>query len=445
MKRFWLVLLSLGLIMAFSASAFAVDVKFSGSYYAAGMYMNRPTLDGSAIQDGASSAFYFQRLRMQTDFVVSPGLTLITRFDALERVWGATRTASPAAPVTTQANSFGTVAENENIAFDYAYVKYDTPYGSFRAGAMPGGTWGTVFGDTSDPRWRLYYMSPSLSGLQILAIVEKNAESTYGSTSTVADDDMDTYYLAGIYTSKMFTAGLLYVYRTVANTRATAVNGPKSKFHFIYPYAIANLGPLKVQAEVNYHFGKTEYDTAGVADVDLDALAAWVDATATFGPVYVGATFAYVSGDDPNTTDDEDYSTGGLDYSPTLIMWNEDRARWFGAVSSGAAGAARGFGTTGLANAYFYQLRAGVKPTEKLDVCLAVSFMQADQTAAVGANVDDNMGYEIDLTGTYKITNNLSYMLGFGYLITGDYFKGANQATEVENDYMVINKLTVTF
>ncbi|HPK54730.1 MAG TPA: hypothetical protein PK114_09710, partial [Smithellaceae bacterium] len=81
MKRFWLVLLSLGLIMAFSASAFAVDVKFSGSYYAAGMYMNRPTLDGSAIKDGPSSAFYFQRLRMQTDFVVSPGLTLITRFD----------------------------------------------------------------------------------------------------------------------------------------------------------------------------------------------------------------------------------------------------------------------------------------------------------------------------------------------------------------------------
>lgn len=35
MKRFWLVLLSLGLVMAFSASAFAVDVKFSGSYFAA--------------------------------------------------------------------------------------------------------------------------------------------------------------------------------------------------------------------------------------------------------------------------------------------------------------------------------------------------------------------------------------------------------------------------
>ncbi len=44
MKRFWLVLLSLGLIVAFSTSAMAVDVKFSGEYYAAGMYLDKTTL-----------------------------------------------------------------------------------------------------------------------------------------------------------------------------------------------------------------------------------------------------------------------------------------------------------------------------------------------------------------------------------------------------------------
>jgi len=48
MKRFWLVLLSLGLIMAFSASAFALDVKVSGSYYAAGIYQNKTTF----VKDG---------------------------------------------------------------------------------------------------------------------------------------------------------------------------------------------------------------------------------------------------------------------------------------------------------------------------------------------------------------------------------------------------------
>ena len=36
-------------------------------------------------------------------------------------------------------------------------------------------------------------------------------------------------------------------------------------------------------------------------------------------------------------------------------------------------------------------------------------------------------------------------MLGVGYLLTGDYFKGTNSANEVANDYLVINKLTLTF
>jgi len=98
MKKSWLVLLSLGLIMAFSVSAFAVDVKVSGEYYAAGMYLNKTSLNDTINQDdgypGLSTAFYFQRLRVGTDFVVSPCLKLVTRFDALERIWGGARSST---------------------------------------------------------------------------------------------------------------------------------------------------------------------------------------------------------------------------------------------------------------------------------------------------------------------------------------------------------------
>ena len=45
MKKFWLILLSLGLIMAFSASAFAVDVKVSGEFDVGGLYLNKTTLN----------------------------------------------------------------------------------------------------------------------------------------------------------------------------------------------------------------------------------------------------------------------------------------------------------------------------------------------------------------------------------------------------------------
>jgi hypothetical protein len=77
----------------------------------------------------------------------------------------------------------------------------------------------------------------------------------------------------------------------------------------------------------------------------------------------------------------------------------------------------------------------------------SVSYAVADSKTLMGAPdaVSNAYGTEIDLVGTYKISNNLSYMLGFGYLFTGDYFKGFDPTIEVSDNYMLINKLTLTF
>jgi len=97
-----------------------------------------------------------------------------------------------------------------------------------------------------------------------------------------------------------------------------------------------------------------------------------------------------------------------------------------------------------MTNAYFAQLRAGVRPIDKLDIMGSVSYAVADKTPQA-AWVSRVYGYEVDLTATYKITNNLSYMLGGGYFFTGDYYKGASEANQINNNFMVINKLTLTF
>ncbi len=44
MKRFWLIMFALGLSTAFSATVFAADVKFSGNFYVAGMYVDQTDL-----------------------------------------------------------------------------------------------------------------------------------------------------------------------------------------------------------------------------------------------------------------------------------------------------------------------------------------------------------------------------------------------------------------
>ena len=435
MKRFWLVLLSLGLIVAFSTSAMAVDVKVSGSYYVAGMYQDKTTLKEDI---GPNTAFYYQQLRVNMEFIASPGLKLITRFDALERVWGA-RGVPPS--TTAEPGSSGTRGENENIAFDNAYIYYASPIGIFTAGYQDDKAWGTVFSNNTYSVGKITYQfvqMPFIAGLQ----VGKGADRSYTAytAATTADLDDDFYTAYGIFMWKGGQVGLLGRYDRKAAYRAAL--GFTTHAYSIVPYVKAKIGPVAIEAEVTYLFGKArDYETA-TADVDLSQLNAYIDALVDFGMFYVGGTAAYVSGDDPATTTKAEGGTldGGADWNPCLIMFNWDRFFWAGTIP-GHGDAANTGGA--LVNAWFGQVRGGVRPIAALNIGASVAYATADKKPTGVLNSD--YGYEVDLTATYKITNNLSYMLGAGYLITGDYYKGTSNANNITNDFLVINKLTLTF
>jgi hypothetical protein len=459
MKKFWLILLSLGLIMAFSVSAFAVDVKVSGEYYAAGMYLNKAyamDIDSSKYPD-ISTAFFYQRLRVGTDFVVSPCLKLVTRFDAMERIWGGQR--SPVdggtTPATLAVDSAGTRAENENIAVDWVYINYVAPVGTFDVGYMNSGATGTIFGNSAVPAGRIKYYSPLIKdALNINADITKTTDKSYSAvTSASATDlDKDAYAIEGVYNFKNDKASGKAAFKIAYTRDATKrVSDQYKQTYFTFtPWAIAKIGPVALQAEINWATGNySEFDTTA-ADVKLDNLSAFVDATATFAPVYVGGTFAYVSGDDPVSTDKKEGGTlkGGYDWNPCLIMFNYyDTYNWVGAISGYDGSVVNG----GMSNAWFFQGRVGAKLIPQLDTMLSISYATADKKPDPSkygyTYANGTYGTEVDLTGTYKITNNLSYMLGVGYLFTGDYFKGydSGSSNEVQDDFILINKLTLSF
>jgi len=473
MKRFWLILLSLGLIMAFSVSAFAVDLKVTGEYYAAGLYLNKTSVQDEwtnshgviTHSDSPSTAFFYQRLRVGTDFIVSPSLKLVTRFDAMERIWGGARSAvdGGTTPATLAADSAGTRAENENIAVDWAYINYVAPVGTFEVGYMNYGATGTVFGNSTYPAGRIKYYSPLLKGAfninaDFTKLTDKSPSAMTSASAAATDLDKDAYAVEGVYNFKNDTAagkaGMKVIYNRDASSRYS--DNYKATYFTITPYTIAKIGPVALQAEVQWAVGDSKaYDKPTTKqDVKLDNLSAFVDATATFAPVYVGGTFAYVSGDDPNTTDKKEGGTlkGGTDWNPCLILFNYyDTAYWVGNISGYENSVVNG----GMNNAWFFQGRVGVKPTPQWDAMLSISYAIADKKPTTdgkpGATFANGVyGTEVDLTATYKITSNLSYMLGFGYLFTGDYFKGYDTnsniaSTSVNDDFILINKLTLTF
>lgn len=309
---------------------------------------------------------------------------------------------------------------------------------------MNDGSTGTVFGNSLAPAARIKYSYTTGPVTLNLAYTKvKDKSYTANNVITYADADNDKYGIEGVYKWKGGLAGLDVKYYRYAENRPTA--GTKKTYYLFSPYAIAKVGFLDLQAELNWATGKLTDPDSGIGEVKMDNLSGWLDAKATFGSVYFGGTFAYVSGDDPATTDKQEGGTltGGRDWSPNLIMWNYDRAIWVGELRSNAVAAGNGFGTSGMTNALLYQGRIGVKPTDKLDLVASLTFANADKKPA--NYVSCQYGYELDVVATYKLTNNLSYMLGAGYLWTGDYFKGASAANAVQNDYLVINKLTLTF
>ncbi|MBN1470736.1 MAG: hypothetical protein JW925_03080 [Syntrophaceae bacterium] len=432
MKRKLLILLALGLVMAFSASAYAADVKFTGSFYAAGMYQDE-TVFIKDTSGYASTAFYYQRLRVRADIIVSPSLRLVTRFDAMERIWGNVRTTPGGiTSLIGDLDSAGSRDENENIAFDWAYIEYASRLGVFMVGYQNDLAWGTKFGDWSRPSGKIAW-AYTAGGFTVMADVAKLLELS--STATVAtgltDSDIDKYSVAVKYAWNRGEAGLRIAYLRALHG-GVDIN---ADLYGVIPYAKAKFGPVAVEAEVDYYWGNLINTNS--TKIKLQSLGVYVDALADLGMFYAGGTVAYISGDSDIADDTLKIMVGGKDWMPCLILFNYDRTYWAGPIDAPIPD----FGI--MYNAWFGQIRAGVRPVADLDLGVSVSYARADEKLFPGMKKD--YGTELDVTATYKITNNLSYMLGFGYLWTGKYFRADIPDLDVQDNFLVINKLTLTF
>jgi hypothetical protein len=525
MKKFWVVLLSLGLLMAFAMPAAAVDVKFSGSYYAMGWYVDNPSmLDKGAPADTAtttswatnskrsSSAWYSQQFRLTTEFQVVEGLKLVTRIDALEKKWGDQSWAGATGETQSRTNAgyatgtAGNAKIQENIEFERAYLDFNVPFGKFQVGYMQFLTWGTDFLNTplSAGGIRYYF---SQGPVMVVAAIEKRAEylglagGKLGAKNTAvasggsgylgdgSDADKDVYDLGGIYKFGAGEAGLLYQYVRSSQYKTQYNNGYLTQISGLFPYAKLTFGNFFIEGEYAYGFGNLRsYENNNQAsnarvgaagtlsngmaqDVSVTAQNLFLHGKVDFKPAYAGLQFIYMSGDDNSNSDKISGGLGSLlqanyGFNRTLMMWNSDYGDNMNAMGGNAAGTNPRTGvpyTVGqfMDNVWFYQAYVGVKPMPKMDIKLAFSMANADKKpksdvgatgsagyyngAVVREYVSSDYGKELDLTASYKIYDNLTYMIGAGYLWTGDYFKGYESGVSVANNYLLSHKLTLNF
>jgi hypothetical protein len=484
MKKFWIVMLAVAMLMAFTAPVFAavggVDVQFSGNYRVRGWYDDNIGSSSAAFSKGTvnnGQAFYDNRLRIETTFKIAEGLKLVTRFDALEKKWGQNLNYSGNTAIPANNN-------NDNISFERAYVSFTTGIGTVNVGYQDWQRFGTQFVDSDFTYPGIKYIN-SFGPLTILAGIEKRSETqtknmtTYAAngnqlyTSGYVDIDQDVYDLGFIYKFKGGDAGLLYQFYHINDLSQSATqkaNAYKRTVHLFDLYGKYKFGPVYVEAEaftaqgtwIDYA-GKVKTDST--SNVSLDAWGLYLNAEVEFKPLYAGAKYVYVTGDDGQSSGTGDNPTRhgsviqllslGQDHDFALMIGNYEyfnqitgTSGWPGTLGPGPAGLTLSGMNYSMDNINAWQVYVGVKPTPKLDVRVAFTdaYMQVLPYMGTAAPVISNhIGSEIDLRASYKIFDNLTYSIGAAYFFTGDYFKGQSDTNQVTNDYLLMHQLLLSF
>jgi len=492
MKKLLLVLFAAGLIAVFSMPAVAADVKFFGDYYVMGLYESNHSLRDGDVQSDPQKRITAvgQRLRINTVFQVAEGLKLTTRFDAMERMWGKEQ----AAPNRTVGGNGGTTASpqfveldkaEKNISWERAYVTFNLGPGFFDVGYQADGYWSPIaFGNTTGSGPMIRYTS--VMGPMTLSIyAEKGKEegdalgqnAVYNNAPGAAaylygsSGDKNTYALQGTFKWKSGQAGLQLIYDVsdMMNnnyqwlnpddpTGGVAFTNATVKYWEVSPFFQAKLGPVDLEGKLYYDYGKVDYrlKTTARPDVDIRGLSYYANGKVNIGPAYVGAFYAYIQGDNDqraiNAAGRDKIRmghNGGQDWDPALILGNDRYTKWTSQYRAPSAGFAGSPFTAGFeeGNIKFIQGYVGVKPIPTLEIKAAFTNARLDYTTNNSNSKD--VGNELDITATYKIYPNLEYMVGFGYLWTGDYYKGniVNNSSnrDIDNDYLLMHQLTLTF
>jgi len=426
MKKFTIMALAICLAFALAAPAIAVDADFSGAYRVRGVYVEHWNL----LDTSGSKDFMNMRFRLQSVFKASDNLSVTVRFDALDgKVWGDSDNVN----ANTTSNALG-----DDIDFDRAYMTIKAPIGKFDIGRMAGGTWGTSFLDTVGDKDRIKF-TKTIDNLTTYLVYQKNAENDDSTSITAADEDSETYYILNKYKMENATAGLLLAF---TNDKTTSIQTKRQ--YSAAPYFVSKFGPLSIQGELQYNWGQTDYDTAGSADLDIKELAYNIEASYSFGPIGVMAGYAFISGDQ-STTDNEDscyQDSVGNDWEKLFILTTNEVSQLvnlgnYGNISKDGVAAA-----TNKSGAKILYGAATFSPLDNLKLGVVVGNADADEAPAT---YKDDYGMEYDFTLNWKIYDNLTYTAIAAFLEAGDYFKAGGTPANFDDTYALFHQLQLSF
>lgn len=423
MKKLMTGFLAAALLLGAAGQASATALETSGEFRGRYWYL------GSYFESNKDSEFWDSRLRLNLVWPVADGVKVIARADILEGFWGDSLIVAKTTPATDVSPAITTYTTESNtrpaISFDQVYLEFKWPNTPLTVSVgRQGTTWGPGFAIAADNRDR-FKVAAKVGGATVFYTYDKYIEGV-NLHDTASLDDRGQHSVGVIGTIAGWNSGLVAA-------RITNETDPHKDqaFNLFGLYTMGQAGPVGIKVDLGYAFGEDDH-VAGTPDVDLEAILAYVGLSIPAGPVTLGLEGAYVSGDDPATkTDNEGLLTSDYQspYWSIILFNNLDYNGYQGESNLGK--------DAGLSNAYSAKLSLSTTLAPGLSLYGAVLY--AERLEAVGTKAADPLGTEIDLVVSYAITPNVSWTLGGGYLVAGDFF-GSN-----DDPWGLMSAFTVKF
>jgi len=407
-------------VLMVAGSAYAVDMETTGSYYVRGSYISNDT--GLGKDDVADYTYYDSELDMTVTFKVSDYTKIVSNLEVRDMEWIKSqqddRKINDPDPETPNTDEF---RDNIDVARLYSSHAFST--GTIvDLGLMDGKAWAFSFGDTVDGYWRLKVLQKMDFGY-LGAVFEKNKEEGFSNPTTEdkEKDDGDSYYFFGIFPAGTHKIMPLLIY---ANRSDKVPTGDEDGVK-IMGIDLGIGGAFGSSLFYETEFAYLNYNMDFTGGEDYAIMGAYVNVWTMMGSTKVGGQVAYGSWDE----DAQDGYGFGEDYTPTLF---------------GADWQPIGTQDTLLFSEYsavtLINLYAEFALSEALTLKGNGTYWMSNETETVW---EDANGYEIDLGGDYKITDNVTYgvMAAYGQ-ITQDEDKGGVEADPFIRMY---HKFTINF
>ncbi len=450
MKKVLSTVAALGLVAGVAASASALELKAKGEYildnYQVSDGLGINSGNGIQLQDNAlvtagdNNGWFEHKFQVDADLIISDKVTIKSRIRFMDwGVWGKQDDTN--------------ISNGNNFSVRRLWMNYKSPVGLWEIGRRPAGAWEHAFVNSSTRGDRIMWKSGKMFGpdFSMYAFYQKITDTdSYGNNDDRDHDYVEVYGALTGFGKTSLAVGYYMDNTKDYSVEVTEVEGEepvttygstkdRARIKGYGDYQFTDM--LGMELEFDYITGTVESNKPGAADKDITGMAFMADLQANFGSAQANLMYFYLSGDDNKSdTDEEAYSTGGgtgNDFEPLYILTGAKTS-----ILNNDMGGSSPYGPAArTAGVHAVVLGADLQASDKLALHAAVG---AAEAASELPGYDSDYGYELNAGMSYKLLDNLTYNLHFGWLATGDFFK-LGTATDVNDITLLYNNLSMTF